>query len=268
MPDDPQTTKITVPGANPKNVQGTKYYVFNETGNIMIASTVDSSEPIQESVQRIYAEVSVFFAAMTKSISTSTNPDTGKPYTLYNYEALEKVIDGSGLFVHVTEEDVEYTSSGWGVQFSKEMVEALLGLATGEGELSFASAMIQSIGKAGLEISGEKASSSGKVGNIIFVCEYLLGMPIVSAIVVYMDVEKHEQQIKVGPCFNEHSQSMKWTMHKDTYMFVTPTLIREYAADLDSVKNQASYQDLINWLKGIIAGKADTPPKKPDDKAS
>ena len=129
-----QATPLKTPPKNPNNVEAKKYYTFNETGNIMMATTDDTDQEIQQSVRDVFAEVAVFFAAMTRAISTTPNPDDhGKPYSIYNYSALERVIDGSGLFVHVTEEDVEYKSSSWGAEFSKELIEALLGLATGAG---------------------------------------------------------------------------------------------------------------------------------------
>jgi len=245
-------TPLAAAVKNPHNVEATKYYIFNETGNIMMATTADASEPIQKNVQDVFNEVAVFFAGMTRAITTTKNPATGKPYSLYNYEALERVIAGSGLFVHVTEEDVLSKSSSFGADFSKELLENLLGLATGAGEMAFASAMISSIGKAGLEIGGSHSSVSSKVGNIVFVCEYLLGMPIISAIVVYADFNENKQTFKAGPCFSESSVSTSLTMHKDTYMFVTPKFIHEYASDLDSIQSDPNYLELIGWLSNLV----------------
>ncbi len=247
-----KSTPLKVPSRDPHNLEATKYYIFNETGNIMISSTVDSNEPIEKSVQDIFAEVSVFFAAMTKAISTTINPVTKKPYSIYNYTALNNVISGSGLFVHVTEEDVTYKSSSFGMDFSKEMIEALLGLATGAGEMSFASAMVASLGREGLAISESHSSVDSKVANIVFVCEYLLGMPIVSALVVYADVDINKQYLKIGPCFKEETVHTTWQLHKDTYLFVTPTFIREYATDLDSAESNPAYNQLVSWLQSVL----------------
>ena len=253
-PASPKPVPLTPPGADPHNVQATKYYIFNETGNIMMSSTDLDSSKIQKSVRNVFAEVSVFFAAMTKAISTSKQPN-GQPYQLYDYAVLEKVIDGSGLFVHVTEEDVVYTSESFGMQFSKDLIESLLGLATGAGELSFASAMISSMGSSALKISQQSSSENSKVANIVFVCEYLLGMPVVSALVVYADLSKNSQSFSIGPCFSESSTSTTWTLHKDTYMFVTPKFIKKYAGDLLSVETDVNYTELVNYLKALISNK-------------
>jgi hypothetical protein len=247
-----KATEIQPPPKNPHNIEATKYYVFNQTGNIMMSSTIDSNTPISEEVQKIFAEVSVFFAGMSRAMSTTLNPITGKPYSLYNYAALKSVIKGSGLFVHVTEEDVTHTSKSGGATFSKELIESLLGLATGTGALGFATSMIHSIGKEGLTISASNDHTDNKVCNIVFVCEYLLGMPSVSAIVVYADMTKNETSFQVGPCIKGHSESIKLELHKDTYMFVTPTFIHEYAGDLDSINSDAKYLQMISWLEGLL----------------
>jgi hypothetical protein len=253
-PASPKPVTLSPPGADPHNVQATKYYIFNETGNIMMSSTDLDSSKIQKSVRNVFAEVSVFFAAMTKAISTSKQPN-GQPYQLYDYSVLEKVIDGSGLFVHVTEEDVVYTTESFGMEFSKQLIESLLGLATGAGELSFASAMISSMGSSALKISQQSSSQNSKVANIVFVCEYLLGMPVVSALVVYADLSTNSQSFSIGPCFSESSTSTTWTLHKDTYMFVTPKFIKKYAGDLLSVETDVNYTELVNYLKALISNK-------------
>ncbi len=247
-----QTVPLKPPVKNPHNVEATKYYIFNETGNIMMASTIDSSQPLSQEVQDVFSEVSVFFAGMSRAITNTINPETNQPFSLYNYTALGRIISGSGLFVHVTEEDVLYQTNQFGANFSKELIESLLGLATGAGALSFASAMISSIGNEGLNINGSSSTSDSKVGNIVFVCEYLLGMPIISAIVVYCDAKEHKQQLQLGPCFKESSVTTSWTMHKDTYMFVTPKFINNYAGNLDSITSDPQYLEMIEWFSGLL----------------
>jgi len=249
-------TELEMPTDASKNVEITKYYTFNETGNIMMATTVGASAEIEESVRKVFSEVSVFFAAMTKAISLTENPATKKPYSLYNYEALEKIITGSGCFIRVTEQDVFHKTDQGGAKLGKELLQGLLGLATGAGALSFASAMISSIGKESVNLAAASEEQNSKVGNIIFVCEYLMGMPSISAIVVYLDARAHKKEINAGPCFKAQSKSLTFTMHKDTYMFVTPTFIHEYAADLNSIGSDAAYGDLIKTMREHLQAKA------------
>ena len=98
--------------------------------------------------------------------------------------------------------------TAWGATLSKELIQGLLGLATGAGALGFASGMIASIGSEGLKVAGASTAHNSKVGNIVFVCEYLMGMPSISAIVVYLDASTHKKELQAGPCFKATSESM------------------------------------------------------------
>jgi len=254
------TTKLKTIAPNPMNVQQKKYFVFNETGNIMLASTATGDTPISEAVQQVFAEVAVFFAALTKALSTTPKPkkkptDPTVYYTLYDYDALRRIIDGSGLFVQVTEEQVSYNTQQFSAEFSKELISAVLGLATGTGEMSFAEAMISSMGSASKIKMGESTSSDkSKVSNIVFVCEYLLGMPIVSAIVVNCDTKQENFKLHAGPCLNVQQSSKSILLNKETYMFVTPAFIKEYAGDLLSVQTSVEYNEMVQYLSEIISG--------------
>lgn len=252
MPDDPAKAKLEIPPDNPFNIQARKHFIFNETGNIMLASTEADNADIEPSVRDIFAEVSVFFSAMTRAISTTENPSTGKPYSLYNYTALERIISGSGLFIHVTESDLEHETHSFGATFSKELLEGLLGLATGVGAMSFAQGMLASIGKEAIRMGADTSSTDSKVANIVFVCEYLLGMPMVTAIVVYADVHSNKESFELGPCFKVSNEKHKWTMHKDTYMFVTPKFIAEYSEDLDRVGSDVNFGQLVEYLRSAL----------------
>ncbi len=252
------SSPLIIPPNSPFNIEAKKYYVFNTTGNIMMVSTEESGQ-MAESVREVFEEVSVFFAAMTKAITNTPNPHlkSMKPYSLYDYEALEKVIGGSGLFMHITEEDIDYKTDTFGGSFGIELIEGLLGLSIGEGALPFAQSMMASIGKTALDIHTNSTSGNKKVANIIFICEYLLGMPAISAIVVYLDVTDTTYTVDVGPCYSTTRVRSEWKLHKDTYMFVTPKFIKEYSGDLDSAAGNLQYNIFVDYLKALVTGAAD-----------
>lgn len=218
----------------------------------MIATTETDSSNMDESSRRVFNEVSVFFAAMTRAITNTPRPGSNENYSIYNYEALAKVIGGSGCFIHCTQEDIKYTSSSFGANFSKELLSALLALPTGSGSLAFAQAMISSIGQEGLKLSSESDTTNSKVGNIVFVCEFLFGMPIISAIVIYADSRSLKFTFQAGPCVKTSSTKTEMTLHKDVYMFVTPSFIKEYAADLDSIITSSEYGNFVSYLQSLL----------------
>lgn len=218
----------------------------------MIASTDADSSNLDDKVRDVFNEVSVFYAAMSKAITTTQRPGKKECYSLYDYEALEKVIDGSGCFIHCTQEDINYSSTSVGADFSKELLTALLGLPAGGGVLSFAQAMISSMGQEGFKMSMDATSTESKVGNIIFVCEFLFGMPVISAMVVYVDTKKNSDVFKAGLCVSVTNNHTSITMHKDVYMFVTPAFIKSYASDLDSIITSSDYSKFISYLRSLL----------------
>ena len=46
------------------------------------------------------------------------------------------------------------------------------------------------------------------------------------------------------------------TIHKDTYLFVTPTFIKQYSGDLDSVIDDAQYNQFVGYLQSLLKGMA------------
>tara|TARA_B100000579_G_scaffold40304_1_gene28137 strand:+ start:1094 stop:1900 length:807 start_codon:yes stop_codon:yes gene_type:complete len=258
---------------DPNNVEVKKGFVFNETGNIMMATTDLQNQEIDDSVKQDFQEVSVFFAAMTKALEKAANENmkgvdkdgNSFNYSLYDYEAMKKIIDNSGCFIQVNEEDVNFASESFGVTFSKELLEAVLGLATGTGELAFAQAMVNSVGKAGFAINESEQHSEKKVSNIIFVCEYLLGMPVISAIVLTADCTQEAFNMKIGPCVSVKEQHTSLVVHKDTYMFVTPSFIKKWSGDILDGMNNPEFEQLTQKFDTFLqAGEPATPttPKK------
>ena len=242
-------------------LKANKYYAFNETGNIMMVSTTNDTGVIQQTVRDVFNEVSVFFAGMTKAIATTQIPGSKEYYSIYDYSALKRIIDSSGLFVQITEEDIDYSSTSVGASFSAQMIADVLGLVDGVGTVAnFASGLVSSLAKAAggkkIGISANSSKTDSSVGTITFVCEYLMGMPAVSAIVAYADVDTVKQAVKVGPCFSEHSMKTSLTIHKDTYLFVTPTFIKQYSSDLDSVIDDAQYNQFVGFLQSLLKGMA------------
>ncbi len=240
------------------NIPATKQFVFNETGNIFVATTIDgNTTPGQESgtvsanALQAFEEVSVFFAAMTKSIGSTINPATQKNYSLYDYSALNKVIENSGLFALITQEEIQYESSSWGASLSMEFVKALIGFAAPSSLISAFSSLIRSMGKEAISMGGQKSNSESKVGTVIFVCEYLLGAVSITTLLVYADVNENSQAFQIGPCFQEHSENITWHLNKDTYLFIPPSFIKQ-ANSMNEAMANPDFLTLVNTLKGTL----------------
>ncbi len=244
------------------NEPAKKYYVVNETGNIMLSSTEPVTSSINANAQALFEEVSVFFAAMTKAITSTPRYGATKPYglsdyyTLYDYEALEGVINRSGMFVNVHREDLYYSTEEVTATFNVEFIEAVLGVALTDGV--GAGALMASLNAMGKQasFSYHRTKKYQKVGNILFVCEYLFGMPIVDVLYFYLDENETKTVVDASPCVKTSKDELELTIHKDSFMFVPPNWIRKYAHDLSSVADEADYQLLVKELQAYIS---DTP---------
>ncbi|WP_250436014.1 hypothetical protein [Hanstruepera flava] len=196
-----------------------KYFVFNETGNIMIMWSGQESDNFPASVNELFKKVATFYTKLITDISNETNPHTNKPYSIYNYEAIDNYINASKKFIKVTHEDIKYVSTAFGNNYSCDLINRALGISANASALPFAEAMATNIRNEGLKLMGEAANYQKAVGNIFFVCEYLLGAPIISAIVVYCDPMANKQTFQIGPCLKESSTSTTLSFSKDVYTF-------------------------------------------------
>jgi len=285
-----------------------KRYVFNQTGNIMIATTGDANQ-LDDHFKAVCAEVSVFFATLTKAIHSVINPKTEQPYSIYNYKALRKVIKNSGMFVLLHEKEMTFETTDPLEVFGKEFFKSVLGISLQEEELDFAQETFGAMSKEadhivekkaeadiaaktlqsrGVEMSDATAESlenedveEEKVSNIIFVCESLLGMPIVSVIVTHARPEdlkeEHEGETKgvseehhkpgfFKKIFSRHHASdhdpeapvkRTWNYQKDTYLFVSPQFFKDYVGGL-AVANTPEFQRMVNTFRGYLLDKTST----------
>jgi hypothetical protein len=257
-PADWKTQASDLPAnAGQYNIPASKYYVVNETGNIMMATTSPDNTKIDPQVLDVFQEVAVFFAAMTAAITTTPRLGATAPYsrrdyyTIYDYEALEAVVNSSGLFVNVREEDLTYTSKSGSVDFNLELIESLLGVALTDGiGAEGLKASLNAMGKQA-SFSYSRTGKTDKIANILFVCEYLFGMPIVNVLYFYLN-EDQVETVVTSPCVSADFKGYNLTVHKDTFMFVLPDWIKKYANDLTSVINVPAYQTLIAELRSFI----------------
>lgn len=240
---------------NQTNIPATKQFVVNATGNLFIATTLsspDTPENISEEAKEAFAQVSVFFAALTKAMS-----DSGK--SLYDYDALNDLIMGSGLFVNVTKSTINFESSSWGVTFSNQLIQALLGLSGNLAALSHSlRSLIASVGSEGLKVAKNRVTSNKKVGTIIFVCEYLMGAVSITPLVFSIDASLSEGDLKLGPCFDANNQKKIFHIEKEVHLFVPPNFIRQ-ASELNEAMSDPEFNNLVESMKRSIEGTDGSP---------
>ncbi|WP_440053481.1 hypothetical protein ACSLBF_11195 [Pseudoalteromonas sp. T1lg65] len=234
--------------SNSSEIPATKQFAVNATGNLFIASTLNSSaagSDVPAEAQQAFGEVSVFFAALTKAMA-----EEGK--SLYDYDALNDIVSKSGLFVKVTQSDYEFHSKQRGVTLSTQLVQTLLGLSGNLASVAKSlTDMISGMGKAAITISGSTTSQSNKVGTLIFVCEYLLGAISITPIVMSLDATEAKKEWEAGPCIKGGGSDMMLNIQKTVYLFVPPSFVKS-AATLNEAMSDPEFNNLVDSLKEFI----------------
>lgn len=223
-----------------------KYYTFDATGHIMVASTSPEERRLDPDSKHLFHKASVFFAAMTAALNK-------KDKTLYDYDAIHDIIANSGLFVEVHREDRTFDYADTSVTIDTAIVTSVLGamvpgVGTAAGALDIAKVVLGHMGEQ-IKASAEVQKATKKVGHLLFVVENLMGMPMVSASLFNIDQEQGKIATKSN-CHSTSTQTFSFKYHQDTYMFVDPEYIAKFAGKLG--KKSPEYKALIDKLSGWI----------------
>lgn len=260
-----------------------KSFVFSETGHIMIATTATRTDDIPQEVKDVFAEVTVFFAAMIKAITSTPDPKStwipGMPppekqlgtnrnlqsltprgmragvrnHSLFDHCALSDIIAGSGYFLPMSEEELQLQTGKCPSTFSRDFVATSLGLPSGIVSAGLAKGMICSMTQFGLILSHDFAREGERVATIFFVCEYLTGIPLVSVTVVSMDVDSAAELFLAAPWSMGNGRPLQLILRKETFLFVSPGFIGRFGGELNKGIASATDNSLVSALKQLMS---------------
>ncbi len=229
--------------AREKTVDATRYVILNETGNILITSSLDPAKKLPGHVERSFLEAVSSLCLITRAISTTIDPSTGRPYSIYNHFALERVLTKHPLFAPLGQESAEYK-----IRRNKDFVAQSSNDLFGVGDSEAAQRKISSIYNSmfvAAQIMGEAGETKdARVGHLTLCCEHLMGIPIITAVLMHIS---YDQCKKLA----EHSAKSRWNwshqiirLRKDTYLFNSPSLQNEFGADIKQLLLKARSQQL------------------------
>jgi hypothetical protein len=221
-----------------------KYYTFDDTGHIMISSTVAEEKDMDPGVKAVFQKAQVFFGAWTAAIAQ-------KGRSMYDYDAINAVIAQSGYFINMGTEDRTFNYTSHDVVVSTAIVEDALGsIAAGGSALRIASNIIKGLGGQ-LQVSSEHTDEHQKIAQLMFVCQNLMGMPLVSATLYYIQRDETKDITKTN-CSSTYTDTIQFAYHKQDFMFVDPDVINKCS---DDFKQSDAYKALIASLAKAIPDK-------------
>jgi hypothetical protein len=231
-----------------------KYFTVNQTGNVMISTTVKEEEKISASARELFEKTLVFFSAVTVALSKN-----GK--TLHDYEAVEKAIGQSGVFAEVHREDRTFSHSSSTVSLDTNIITSVLGVQGGtQGAMKIAKQVVSGMGEK-LRLSSEDTKSNKKVSHLLFICESLLGAAMLTVQLIGVEANTNKSVLRSN-CAEVNSEKVTLTYHQVSYIFADPLLVKKYSKDFS--ETHPDFEILVGKLSNAINPK----PKEEADKGA
>lgn len=220
-----------------------KYYTLNQTGNIMISSTVNNENDLSADAKEVFQKAIVFFGAWTAALEK-------KNKSLYDYDSITKMITSSGFFVHVHEEDRDFESGAISLTLDTAILGSVMsGFASmgGTSALALAQTVIGNMGKQ-LTLAASSNQEEKKIAHLLFVCENLMGMPILN-VLLFNTTAKQSETVTSSNCHKSVTKKVSMKYHQDTFMFVDPNYISKFTTAFES---SPDYEALVDKLAGYL----------------
>ena len=219
-----------------------KYYTFDEKGHIMGVTTSKETNDIAPAVSETFQKVMVFFGAWTAALAR-------KKFSLYDYDAVKQMISSSGLFVSMGSKARSYHSDSTKVSLNTAIIGAVLGPGITGGGMAIAQKALARIGgKISDGFSEQKTDK--EIAHLLFICESLMGMPIVTISLYHTKLEQFGWVQKTN-CEKVSRQTIDFKFHSDDYLFVDPDYINKFTEDFEK---SDSYEKLIDELAKTLDG--------------
>ncbi len=243
-----------------------KYYMFNETGNILLCMSASNVDGIDSYIKDSFIDVSVFLASMTKALAVTRLADNEQHFSIYNYQAMKEMFSRSGMFIETNVERGYLTSRKVGETLGKRFVQTVLGRTFDDSTLGFTRGMFN--GMRFQEESSRKVSKYQHGGHVFFICEVLNGMPCTSVVLVKIEpcsgkggfnanqddfeLENNAANIyKLGEYqekgYGRCKTRRTWRFRKRSYLFVPPSYIKNASKQLNDA-DSGDYDALVNSL--------------------
>jgi hypothetical protein len=194
------------------------YVVLNETGNIIIKTNQDPSEKLPDNLIRIFMEAVSCLCMMTKTISTTIDPNTGKFFSIYEHP----------LFLLLSKESCAYKIKHE-QDFADKPSNDHLGCNTPPDVKRKIRSIYSNMYMASKRIKKEEGQSgNSRLGHLTLCCESLLGIPSISVVMIHVSRTECEKiPLKQNKNWWDVSSEVV-EFRKDTYLFNSPSLFLDY----------------------------------------
>lgn len=215
-----------------------KYYAFDEKGHVLFASTSEGEAPAD--VKKVFTKVICFFAAMTAALAR-------KEKTLFDYEAVNSLIAKSGWFIALGKEKRSFNSESTSANLNTTIIQSVLGSSITGGGMKIAQNVLASLGGQ-ITASYEKSDTKKEIAHLLFICESIMGIPMVSISLYHTNMEQHSWVAKTN-CSTVSRSTINFKYESDDFMFVDPEFIDKFTPEF---QRSEAYDKLIEALSNTI----------------
>ena len=215
-----------------------KYYAFDEKGHVLFASTSDGEAG--EDVKKVFTKVICFFAGMTKALAL-------KDKTLFVYAAVNEIISNSGVFIALGKEKRTFSSESTSASLNTTIIQNVLGSSITGGGMKIAQNVLAALGGQ-ITASYEKSDTKKEIAHLLFICESIMGIPMVSVSLYHTNLEQHSWVAKTN-CSTVSRSTINFNYESDDYMFVDPQFIDKFTPEF---QHSEAYDRFIEELAKSI----------------
>ncbi|MEG1602610.1 MAG: hypothetical protein RR340_03250, partial [Cloacibacillus sp.] len=163
--------------------------------------------------------------------------------TLFDYEAIKKIISSCGFFVSMGSEARSYHSDTTQASLNTTIISSLLSSDISGGGMEIAKKTLAVIGGE-ISSSFSEQKTDKEIAHLLFICESIMGMPIVTISLYHTKLDQFKW-VQSTNCEKISHQTIDFNFTADDYLFVDPDYINKFTPDF---KKSDEYEKLIEEL--------------------
>jgi len=197
------------------------YQQLNETGTILIRTTLPPNHPLPEFIQAEFSTVTMFFAAMLRAISTAINPKTGKPFSIHNYHAQESMLLGSGRFIKLSEDSFTFRTHKFIEKAGKILFSEIFNINLREKESRKISSILSGVNKEVLRMIETNHPNEFKAGFTIFIIEYINGVSNISVKSIFLNRNDYNKSKRWERCLHRFFIKTSFKIQIESFLYIS-----------------------------------------------
>ncbi|CAH9049510.1 hypothetical protein PSECIP111854_00144 [Pseudoalteromonas sp. CIP111854] len=205
--------------ASSENNTVPRFNYFNATGNILISSVCPPNQPLPEAVQSTFNQGAAFVASAMRAVSTTINPVTNQPYSIFNHFALSRVLAGSGHFTKLSEQSLTLPNTVFSNADHCQLFSSLFNINFSSACIPFAQALTTQFAQHANEMAARSHPTELKTAHLVLCCEYISGLACVSVVLISLNNEQHQVHLAKRPCLNNQHRLPDWTIEKEHFLY-------------------------------------------------